>query len=135
MREVLCTPRTRNDAGGSTFLVRVKSHRWELINEQADGLAEEGRLEPDDASVWTTRTERMVFRKAGEHSGKGSARINGIRNMIRSQASDAVLNTAWQEAADRWVDCVWWRRRQPWMDHLAGLEHNIRQEGIGDRVA
>ena len=33
------------------------------------------------------------------------------------------------------VDCMWRRKRQPWMDHLAGLEHNIRQEGIGDRVA
>lgn len=77
----------------------------------------------------------MVFKKAGEHSGKGSAWTNGIRNMIRSQASEAVLNKAWQEAAERWVDCVWWRRRQPWIDHLAGLEHNIRQEGIGDRVA
>lgn len=42
MREVLCTLRTRIDAGGSTFLVKVKSHRGEPINEQADDLAEEG---------------------------------------------------------------------------------------------
>ena len=42
MREVLCTLRTRIEAGGSTFLVKVKSHRGEPINEQADDLAEEG---------------------------------------------------------------------------------------------
>ena len=51
MREVLCTLRTRIDAGGSTLLVKVKSHRGEPINEQADDLAEEGRLEHDDARV------------------------------------------------------------------------------------
>ena len=72
MREVLCTLGTRIDAGSSTFLVKMKSHRGEPINEQADDLAEEGQREPDDASIWTTRTERMVSKKAGEHSGKGS---------------------------------------------------------------
>lgn len=51
-------------AGGADFLVKVKSHRRETINEQADNLAGEGRHEPDDASVRTTRTERMVFKNA-----------------------------------------------------------------------
>ena len=45
MREVLCTLRTRIDADGSTFLVKVKSHRGEPINEQTDDLATEVRLE------------------------------------------------------------------------------------------
>ena len=51
MREVFYTLRTRIDAGGSTLLVKVKSHRGEPINEQANDLAEEGRLEHDDARV------------------------------------------------------------------------------------
>ena len=92
-----------------------------------------GRREPDDASVWTTGTERMVFKKAEEHSSKGSVWTNGTRNMIRSQACEIVLNTAWQEAAERWVDCVRWRRRQPRMDHLVGAQHTTG--GNWDRVA
>ena len=135
MQEVSCTLRTRIEAGGCTFLVKVKSQRGEPINEQVDDMAEENRLEHDDARVWTTRPESVVFRKAREHRCKGSAWTKGVRNIIRGQASEAVLNTAWQEAADRWFDYVCWRRRQPSMEHVAGLEHNIRQEGIGDRVA
>ena len=82
----------------------------------------------------------MVLRKAGEQRGKGSAWTKGVRSFrlisrIRGQASEAVLNTAWQEAAERWVDYVWWGRRQTCMERVVGLEHSIRQEGIGDRVA
>ena len=55
----------RITAGSATFLIKVKSHRGEPMNEQADDLAEEGRQEEDDASTWTTRTGRMVFKKAG----------------------------------------------------------------------
>ena len=52
---------------------------------------------------------RMVFKKAGEHGGKKSVRTHGVRNMIRCQVSEAVLNRVWAKAAERWVDCVWWR--------------------------
>ena len=69
----------------------MKSHRGEPINEQADDMADESRQEKDDTSTWTTRTGRMVFKKAGEHSGKKSVWTKGVRNMIRSQASEAVL--------------------------------------------
>ena len=72
MREVLCSLRTRITAGSATFLIKVKSLKGEPINEQADDMADEGRQEEDDASTWTTRTGRMVFKKAGEHGGKKS---------------------------------------------------------------
>ena len=55
--------------------------------------------------------------------------------MIRSQASEAVLNGVWASAAERWVECGWWRLGQPWMQHPPGLVHVMRQQGLGDRVA
>ena len=61
MREVLCTLRTRIAAGRTIFLIKVKSHRGEPINEQAEDLADEGRREDDAACAWTARTGRMVF--------------------------------------------------------------------------
>ena len=51
MREVLCSLRMRIAAGSATFLVKVKSHRGEPINEQADDMADEGRQEEDDVST------------------------------------------------------------------------------------
>ena len=133
MREVLCTLRTRITAGSATFLIKVKSHRGEPINEQA--LADDGRREDDAACAWTARTGRMVVKKAGEHGGRKSVWTNGVRNMVRRQASEVVLNRAWQSAASRWVEYVWWRRGQSWMQHPLELAHVIRQQGIGDRVA
>ena len=48
LREIVCllTPRVR--AGRATFMVKVKSHRGEPINERADTLAEEGRALSDE---------------------------------------------------------------------------------------
>ena len=105
------------------------------MNEQADDLADEVGREDDAARAWTARTGRMVFKKAGEHGGRTSVWMNGVGNMVRRQASEAVLNKAWQSAARRWVECVWWRRGQPWIQHPPGLAHEIRQQGRGDRVA
>ena len=65
MREVLCTLRMRIAAGSATFLIKVKSHRGEPINEQADDMVDEGRQEEDDVSTWATRIGRMVLKKAG----------------------------------------------------------------------
>ena len=84
----------------------------EPINEQADDMADEGRQEEDDVSTWITRTGRMVFKKAGEHGGRKSVWTKGVRDMVRSQASEAVLNKAWNSVAGRWVEYVWWRRGQ-----------------------
>ena len=81
MREVLCTLRTRIAAGSATFLIKVKSHRGEPINEQANDMADEGRREDNAASVWTARTGRMMFKKVGEHGRWKSVWTNGVRRM------------------------------------------------------
>ena len=58
----LLTQRVR--AGRATFLIKVKSHRGEPINERADTLAEEGRTISDDDKRWDDRTDRMTFQGA-----------------------------------------------------------------------
>ena len=37
-----------------------------MSHAEADDMADEGRQEEYDVSTWTTRTGRMVFKKAGE---------------------------------------------------------------------
>jgi hypothetical protein len=48
LREIICLLTQRVRAGRATFLIKVKSHRGEPINERADTLAEEGRAISDD---------------------------------------------------------------------------------------
>jgi ribonuclease HI len=43
LREIVCLLMQRVRAGRATFLIKVKSHRGEPINERADTLAEEGQ--------------------------------------------------------------------------------------------
>ena len=43
LREILTALSSRIKAGSATFLIKVKSHRGEPLNEKADSLAEQGR--------------------------------------------------------------------------------------------
>ena len=48
-------------AGRATFLIKVKSHQGEPINERTDTLAEEGLEISDDNQRWDVRTDCMTF--------------------------------------------------------------------------
>jgi len=61
LREIVCLLTQRVRAGRATFLIKVKSHRGEPINQRADTLAEEGREISDDDKRWDDRTDRMTF--------------------------------------------------------------------------
>jgi ribonuclease HI len=61
LREIICLLTQRVRAGRATFLIKVKSHRGELINERADTLAEEGRTISDDDKRWDDLTDWMTF--------------------------------------------------------------------------
>jgi ribonuclease HI len=61
LREIVCLLTQRVRAGRATFLIKVKSHRGEPINERADTLAEEVREISDDDKRWDDRTDRMTF--------------------------------------------------------------------------
>jgi ribonuclease HI len=61
LREIICLLKQRVRAGRATFLIKVKSHLGEPINDRADILAEEGRAMSDDDKRWDDRTARMTF--------------------------------------------------------------------------
>ena len=44
LSEIIEKLRERIERGSATFLVKVKSHRGDPLNERADTLADEGRL-------------------------------------------------------------------------------------------
>jgi hypothetical protein len=44
-----------------TFMVKVKAHRGEPLNEKADIQAENARQLSSECQQWTTRTQRMTY--------------------------------------------------------------------------
>jgi ribonuclease HI len=61
LREIVCLLMQHVRAGRATFLIKVKSHCGEPINEPADTLAEEGREISDDNKRWDALTDWMTF--------------------------------------------------------------------------
>jgi ribonuclease HI len=61
LQEIVCLQTQRVRAGRATFLIKVKAHRGEPINERTDTLAEEGREISDDNKRWDVRADRMTF--------------------------------------------------------------------------
>ena len=80
LQEIVCLLTQRVRAGRATFLIKVKSHRGEPINERADTLAEEGREISDDNKRWDVRTDRMTFEVQKGNTTVRSVWTNSVRN-------------------------------------------------------
>jgi ribonuclease HI len=65
LQEIILLLTQRVRAGRTTFLVKVKSHRGEPINERADTLAEEGREMSNDYNWWDNHTDHKSLKCVG----------------------------------------------------------------------
>ncbi len=115
LREIVCLLTQRVRAGRATFLVKVKSHRGEPINERADTLAEEGRTLSEEEKRWDDRTDRMTFEVRKGDTTVSSVWTNSVRNAFRKQAGWAKLQEARAAAAQHWTERVWYRHNQRWL--------------------
>ena len=102
LREIVRLLTRRVRAGRATFLIKVKSHRGEPINERADTLAEKGREISDDDKRWDDRTDRMTFEVRKGDTTVRSVWTNSVRNAFRKQAGWAKLQEARAAAARGW---------------------------------
>jgi hypothetical protein len=115
LQEVVCLLTQRVRAGRATFLIKVKSHRGEPINERADILAEEGREISDDNKRWDVRTDRITFEVQKGNTMVRSVWTNSVRNAFRRQAGWAKLQEVRAAAAKHWTERVWYCHNQRWM--------------------
>jgi hypothetical protein len=99
-------------AGRATFLIKVKSHRGDPINERDDTLAEEGREIPDDDKRWDDRTDLMTFEVRKGNTTARSVWTNSVRNAFRKQAGWVKLQETRAIAAKHWTERVWYRHNQ-----------------------
>jgi hypothetical protein len=102
-------------AGRATFLIKVKSHRGEPINERADSLAEKGRETSHDNKRWDERTNWMTFEVRKGDTTVRSVWTNSVRNAFRKQAGRAKLQEARAVVARHWTERVWYRHNQHWL--------------------
>ena len=119
LQEIVCLLTQRVRAGGkATFLIKVKSHRGEPINERANTLAEERREISDDNKWWDVRTDRMTFGVHKENTTVRSVWTNRVRNAFRKQAGWAELQEVRATAAKHWTERVWFWHNQCLMRSL-----------------
>ena len=61
MTTIIGCLRERVLRGAHTFMVKIKTHRREPLNEKADTQAENARQLSPECQQWTTRTQRMTY--------------------------------------------------------------------------
>jgi hypothetical protein len=74
--------------GARTFMVNVKAHRGEPLDERADTQAEKARQLPSECPQWTTRSQRMTYEWSNNDGVKHvTAWSKAVRNaMLRGGA-------------------------------------------------
>ena len=96
----------RITAKSRTFLVKVKAHRGEPLNEGSDDLAEEGHTfaKEGEGYRWKQRTTRLVFSYYDRISSqwKKGTWSRTIRNAARRGAAESLLEERLQHGANKW---------------------------------
>jgi hypothetical protein len=102
LREIIELLKMRVQNGAATFLVKVKAHRGEPLNELADSLAEAAREVGMEKKEWCDRTERMVFKWKDKDQERSSVWTAGVRNAIKKGVGRSVVKQVKSKAADKW---------------------------------
>ena len=90
--------------GASTFLVKVKTHRGEPLNERADTQAENARQIPSECRQLTTRTQRMTYEWIDNDGVKHvTAWSKAVRNAMLRGGAEFQRQKALNRAANNWI--------------------------------
>jgi hypothetical protein len=103
MTSIIECIRERVLRGARTFLVKVKAHRGEPLNESNDTQAEDARQLPSECRQWTTRTQRMTYEWRDNDGVKHvTTWTKAVRNaMIRGEA-EFHRQQALNQAGNNW---------------------------------
>jgi ribonuclease HI len=102
LREIIELLRARVNSGAATFLIKVKAHRGEPLNELADTLAEEAREAAKENREWIARTDRMVYQWQQDESARRSVWTAGVRKSVRKEAGQFIVRSTREKATRRW---------------------------------
>ncbi len=111
--------------GAATLLVKVKAHRGDPLNEEADIRAEMGRLKEQKEVTWDTPTNRTIYQWSVTSSNKGgpitrsTTWTNTVRNRFRQKAGEIEAFRALEIGAAKWCK-----------EHIPWNGNDLTDEGL-----
>ena len=61
IRAIVVKLQKRVQAGAATLLIKVKAHRGDPLNEEADIRAEMGRRKEKNEKIWDAQRDRTIY--------------------------------------------------------------------------
>ncbi len=102
LKKIIIKLQKRALAGAATLLVKVKAHRGDPLNEEADIRAEMRRRKEDKEAGWKNPTNRTIYRwKVGQHT-RSTTWTNTVRNRFRQKAGEIEAFRALEIGEAKW---------------------------------
>jgi len=102
LKKIIIKLQKRVLAGAATLLVKVKAHRGDPLNEEADIRAEMGRRKEIKEVGWNDPTNRTIYRwKVGQIT-RSTAWTNTVKNRFRQKAGEIEASRALEIGAAKW---------------------------------
>ncbi len=109
LKDIILKIQKRVEAGATTLLIKVKAHRGDPLNEEADIRAELGRRKEYKETIWNDSSDRTVYEwpvTSTKHGGatvlKTSVWTNTVRNYIRQKAGEIEAYKTLEIGALKW---------------------------------
>ncbi len=106
LKAIILKLQKRVEAGAATLLIKVKAHRGDPLNEEADIRAELGRQKAYKETIWDDLSGRTVYQwpvKQGKTKAlKTSVWTDTVRNYIRQKAGEMDAFKALKVGALKW---------------------------------
>ena len=125
--------RERVQAGAATFLVKVKAHRGESLNEEAVDCTDIGRLQEADTKEWTDRTERFICRwQTAESIKRKNAWGASVKVALQKEGAWAMYTTqhTWLQEDASGVRTTGWGLTNVWTSTSGGCHRGSEGEVV-----
>jgi hypothetical protein len=84
-------------------MVKIKAHRGEPLNEEADTVAERARQMPEDNRQWTTRTPRLLYERTDKGVKRVSTWSKAVRTAMLQGGAEFQRQRVLTKAAGNWI--------------------------------
>jgi hypothetical protein len=88
LKRIIIKLQKRVLAGGVTLLIKVKAHRGDPLNKEADIRAEMGRHKAIKEVGWNDPTNSTIYRWKVGQTTRSTAWTNTVRNRFRQKAGE-----------------------------------------------
>ena len=102
LKEIIIKLKKRVQSGAATLLMKVKTHRGDPLNEEADIRAEMGRRKEQDEVRWNSPTNRTVYQWTVGENTRSTTWTNTVRNRFRQKTGEIEAFRALEIGAAKW---------------------------------